>query len=364
MTTPLTLRVLVAVAGLRLGVDVGGPSLEREVRWVHATELPEPGPYLRADALVCTVGLSLTSVGACRSFASAVAAAGCAGICFGTGDVHDSIPHALLEACRTHGLALLDLPPGVPFHAVAEHVEQWRTTAADRDVARVREVEQVGQLMALVAEGLADPRALQPALGRAGLAEAVTLTVSAWPAGSVTRLLEHLPTAVLGDTGTLVFAVTATPQSARAAAESARLPCGLSGEVPARSLSRALADSRAALDLTHRGRRVVGAEELATFEGLMEQLPAAVLAPFVDQVVRPLLESDARHGTSQVETLRVFLSNDGSLQRTASEQFLHVNTVRHRLQRVHEITHRNPLRFADRVALAVALWAADHPERP
>ncbi len=92
----------------------------------------------------------------------------------------------------------------------------------------------------------------------------------------------------------------------------------------------------------------------------MEQLPAAVLAPFIDQIIRPLLESDMRHGTTQLETLRVFLRNDGSLQRTASDQFLHVNTVRHRLERVHEITCRNPFRFTDRVALAVALWAADH----
>jgi len=33
--------------------------------------------------------------------------------------------------------------------------------------------------------------------------------------------------------------------------------------------------------------------------------------------------------------------------------------VRHRLARVHELTGRNPLVFADRVALAIALWTLD-----
>lgn len=41
--------------------------------------------------------------------------------------------------------------------------------------------------------------------------------------------------------------------------------------------------------------------------------------------------------------------------------FLHVNSLRHRLTRVEELTGCNPLAFSDRVALAVALaaWDAD-----
>ena len=73
----------------------------------------------------------------------------------------------------------------------------------------------------------------------------------------------------------------------------------------------------------------------------------------------PLVASDRRLGTHHLETLRAFLRCDGSLQRTARQQYLHVNTVRHRLARVHHLTGRNPLVFADRVALAIALWALD-----
>lgn len=39
--------------------------------------------------------------------------------------------------------------------------------------------------------------------------------------------------------------------------------------------------------------------------------------------------------------------------------FLHTNTVRHRLARIHEITGRDPLNFDDQTAFAIGLRAHD-----
>ena len=120
-----------------------------------------------------------------------------------------------------------------------------------------------------------------------------------------------------------------------------------------------MSQARAALELAVAQGGTVGPEGLTTLEGLLEQQPPGRLEPFIDQLMVPLLASDHRHGTHHVQTLRAFLRCDGSLQRTAREQYLHVNTVRHRLSRVHELTGRNPLQFDERVALAIALWAMD-----
>ena len=76
-------------------------------------------------------------------------------------------------------------------------------------------------------------------------------------------------------------------------------------------------------------------------------------------VVEPLL-ADERHGRAQIDTLRAFLADDGSLQRTARHLFVHVNTVRHRLERVRDLTGRDPFTFAGRTEIAIALWAHDH----
>lgn len=47
----------------------------------------------------------------------------------------------------------------------------------------------------------------------------------------------------------------------------------------------------------------------------------------------------------------------GAVGATSRALFLHPNTLRHRLSRIEALTGRNPLRFEDRVALAIAVWA-------
>mgnify|MGYP000256380566 CR=1 FL=1 len=83
----------------------------------------------------------------------------------------------------------------------------------------------------------------------------------------------------------------------------------------------------------------------ASNESILETIMAA------DQLIGPLVVSDRRRGTEHITTLRSFVANNGSLHRTAGEQYLHVNTVRHRLTRVRELTGRDPLYFSDRVVL-------------
>ncbi len=440
-----TVRDLLAVTGLRLRLRSGeDEALDHPVRWVHSTELPDPGRYLRGGELVCTVGVSLSDEQRCRDYVRAVSAAGGAAICFGVGDVHAEVPQALLASCADLGIPLLELPAGAPFLALSEHLaDRWvwaETAVAERveelltrlldalakgcpaeqlvaitatatngqlqvldgpptslrwtgqgtpptaavrtqvglliDVARRQDAavemqrrRHVGYLLQLVGDGLAEPCALDPLLAPLGLSQG-QLTVSAWPLGAGDRLSRDLPGALVGDAGGLVLTVSASAAdpaghgSVRLAAARNGLACGLAAPGPAHELPRAVAEARAAYRFAERSGGVVGREGMTTLQALLEQQPVAVLTPFVDQLIRPLVESDWRHGTAQLQTLRVFLHNEGSLQQTAKEQFVHVNTVRHRLAGVHRLTGRDPLRFADRAAFAVALWALDRKSPP
>jgi DNA-binding PucR family transcriptional regulator len=123
---------------------------------------------------------------------------------------------------------------------------------------------------------------------------------------------------------------------------------------------RALGEARAAFDLAQRRGSLIGPDDLTTLEGLLAQQPPERLAPFVDRLLEPLLASDGRRRTSYVATLRSFLANRSSLTETARTEFLHVNTVRHRLERVRALTGRDPLDPDDRADLVIALWAHDH----
>lgn len=228
----------------------------------------------------------------------------------------------------------------------------------ERDVEESLRRERTGQLILLVGDRLADPMALRPMLEEARI-DSSQFVISAWPVGAAPLLALHLEGSLIGEAPGIALAVTRAADSASAAARVLMLPCGYSRSVELADAASAIAESRATLELSRRRGVVVGPDALTSLEGLLEQQPLDRLDPFIDQLLNPLISADELQGTNQVETLRSFLRNDGSLQRTARNQYLHVNTVRHRLTRIHQITGHDPLVFADRIALAIALWALD-----
>ncbi|HET8616558.1 MAG TPA: PucR family transcriptional regulator [Actinomycetales bacterium] len=453
----VTLGDLAAVPGLRLRwVLHAGIGASRVVRWASTTELLDPSRYLKGGELVCTVGSMLTDDSSCHQFVTALSSAGVTGLCFGTGDVHATIPAALVDACATAELPLVEAPPGAPFIAISEHLAgslvaaqatadqvrqrlvsrllaqvrtraplvdllaitgdavggrldvvteeaeaarpgredgavrvplaqpgtslRWRgegdppSTNLLEQVARVVDVsmseldieatlgrERAGQLLDLVGSGLAHPVALRPLLDAQGV-EQESMVASAWTSGAAALLVRHLPTALVGEMPNLTIAVTQGVDEVLTTAAALALPCGYGSRTSLVELGRSITEARAALTLAQRAHTPMGPESLTTLAGLLELQPPQRLRPFVDQIIQPLVECDNARRTNHVETLRTFLRLDGRLQATATELFVHVNTVRHRLTQIHEMTGRDPMVLADRMALMVALWAFDHQQ--
>ena len=79
---------------------------------------------------------------------------------------------------------------------------------------------------------------------------------------------------------------------------------------------------------------------------------------FRDRLLAPITDYDARHRTALVETLEHLCRLDGSVQATAEELFVHVNTVRKRVGRIEALTGLSPLDTRGRAAFLVALAAA------
>ena len=222
--------------------------------------------------------------------------------------------------------------------------------------------QRIGQLFALVAAGLADSAALMPELLTAGLV-GKPLTISAWPAETASLLAAHLPGALIADTPEATFVVTTGSDPVYDTARDLGLVCGHGSPVEVSQISRGIGEARATLGLARRLGKVAGPESLTTLTGLLEQQPPERLVPFIDQLIRPLLDHDKRRGSQLLTTLRTFIEQNGALQSTADLQYLHVNTVRHRLARVAVIVGRNPSDDSDRVSLSIALWAYDRSRR-
>ncbi len=444
-----SLRDLLEASGLGLAVPDSAPQdLDRTISWAHTTEMRDPARYLRGNELVCTVGISLQTPSDCRTFAESLAGAGVAGVCFGIGDGHDTVPPALLSECRRLRLPVLIASPSVPFSSVSRFVAEYelgaeiaiaratnalvpellsslrrhesarelldtagqilecyflldpgdtvdtaesespvvtvgvpglgtlgwvgrgeqpepalldliarfvRATQVQRDVESALARERVGQLLSLVERRMLLPDALSQLLDWPGFA-AGELTCSAWPAGAGALLSIAIPTALVGDAPDLCLMVAAESLDM---AEELSLPSGYSAPVPLMEIGSAIGQARIALDLARRRGHRVGPDQLSTLESLLEQLPLVQLAPFSQQLIDPLAETDRLRGTQHVRTIRAFLTAGGSLSETARDLYLHTNTVRHRLGRIQELTGRDPLNHNDLVAFAIGLRAFD-----
>jgi purine catabolism regulator len=137
----LTLRGLVRDDGLGLRVHAGAAELDRRVTWVHGTELADPTPFLEGGELLLTTGLGLPRGTDRREYVRRLAEVGAAGLGFGTGLSHDTVPCDLVDAAREMRLPLLEVPRRTPFLAISKAVS--KAIAADEyaAVARMNEAQ-------------------------------------------------------------------------------------------------------------------------------------------------------------------------------------------------------------------------------
>jgi purine catabolism regulator len=114
----LTVQGLVEEMGLDLVAGRDGAGAP--IRWVHASELPDPTPWLSGGELILTTGMQLDTAKKQRELVEKLASHHVAGLGFGTGFDHDSIPKALLEEARSQSFPVFEVPYELPFIAITE----------------------------------------------------------------------------------------------------------------------------------------------------------------------------------------------------------------------------------------------------
>ncbi|WP_336661464.1 PucR family transcriptional regulator [Leucobacter sp. USHLN154] len=222
--------------------------------------------------------------------------------------------------------------------------------------AAVEQRVRVGQLIEFVEQGLAHAGALVPELDARGLG-AGPLQVSAWPEGSADAVTKRWPQAVIGTTARTVTMITAPmPESET---QSLGLVCGYSSSVGLPQLRSAISEAWSAFTLARSRGGVAGPRDLVSLEALLEQLPTDVSRRFVERLLAPIIDADGSSRGDLLSTLRAYVAADQHVQRTADALFVHVNTVRHRLGRIREVSGRDPMTLSGLTDLRIALWAFD-----
>ncbi|KAA0097988.1 PucR family transcriptional regulator [Mycolicibacterium sp. P1-18] len=291
----LTVSSLLGDAALELSLlTPGSPgALDREVLWVHNTELPDPSPYIRPTELVLTNGLWLDTV-APAEFVAALARARATGLIFGLTAQTLSAPETLVDACRRAELPLVSVSITVPFTAITEAA------------ARIQGAARQNALTGLVRRG----NALATSIARGGGAEGVL---------EVLRHDHDLPLLVVDRLGRRL-AGNADPDADRAAAEAlSRHPPPLEVDLPGAGrasvylVEGAMGDVDAGLfclkplaDLTDTEREAIDqAARFLSLEVTKQQALQAIESRFSSELLEMILSGTARVDDVQ-DRLRAF----------------------------------------------------------
>jgi Purine catabolism regulatory protein-like family/PucR C-terminal helix-turn-helix domain/GGDEF-like domain len=132
---------------LRLLTDVAG--MDRTIRHVYTTDLPDPSRYLTPGDLVLTGLMWCRAPGDADRFVSALVRAGVSVL--GAGEALGTVPDEVIQACARHGLPLLAVPAETSFAAVTEEV--GRRLSGDRATEMTRVLGRRRLLLSAVAEG-------------------------------------------------------------------------------------------------------------------------------------------------------------------------------------------------------------------
>jgi purine catabolism regulator len=167
---PVTLAALVRQPSLGLAVHAGAGSLDREISWVHTSELVDPTPYLRGGELLLSIGMWLGRAAdraEAASYVDRLVRAGVVGLGFGVGLTHSKVPPPLVEAAVASDLPLIEVPEQTPFITISRTV--WEVLAADQYAEVTRTFSAQQELTRAAAAG-----------GEAGLVRRLAERLDGW----------------------------------------------------------------------------------------------------------------------------------------------------------------------------------------
>ena len=145
----MRVRDLLDVPDLRLRLLTSVADLDRVIKHVYTTDLPDPSRYLTQGDLVLTGMIWCRAPGDADRFVTALVKAGAAVL--GAGEALGQVPPEVIQACGRHGVTLLAVPAETSFAAVTEEV--GRRLNGDRATAMTRVLGRRRRLLSAVAEG-------------------------------------------------------------------------------------------------------------------------------------------------------------------------------------------------------------------
>jgi Purine catabolism regulatory protein-like family/PucR C-terminal helix-turn-helix domain/GGDEF-like domain len=362
----LTVGDILEVPELELTLAGGAAGAGRPLRWVHASELSDPTPWLRGGELLLTIGRPLDADPG--AFVELLAERGLAGVGLGLGFGHDRMPAAAARAADRLGFPAFEIPYHVPFIALTEAVF---TRLSD---ARVAEAERrlAGDLVDDLLAGEVGARELRRRARTLGLRGGMPLALAVLRpaedgANALARLADaaslHGPASLRdGVVAVLVEAAGDEDSERRTAELRAATGAGAAAVGRVRSdpaeLPRSYDEALYALEALPAGAGSIGTyRDLGSIQLLLSLQDERGMALFCDSALGRLVAHDADHGSALVESLRAYIEANGRWAEAAAALNVHRHTLRYRVRKIEELTGRDLSDAGDRLELWLAVRA-------
>ncbi len=161
------------------------------VRWVATSELADPSPFLEGGEVLLTTGLETRGwTGEWDGYVRRLAAVGLVAIGLSRQIVYDAAPDALVEACREHGVDLVEVPHETRYVSISRALAARLQQEEDAATRTALEAQRALTQAALRDD---DPAALVEELAAAGGMAAVVSArggLALGPFGSRPELLD------------------------------------------------------------------------------------------------------------------------------------------------------------------------------
>ena len=137
----ITVGELILLPHLQMRLVAGENGLDREITWVHTSDLPEPWAWLGAGELLLTNGTGLAPEAAEQArFVDRLAEAGASGLGIGLGMSGPPLTPALLARAGERGLPVVTVPYSMTFTTVVRAVADANAREESRQLGRVARV--------------------------------------------------------------------------------------------------------------------------------------------------------------------------------------------------------------------------------
>jgi purine catabolism regulator len=143
-----------------------------------------------------------------------------------------------------------------------------------------------------------------------------------------------------------------------------RLRIAASRKLSVGSLRRAFHEARCALEATSLSANgevpeVASHRDLGAFTLLLSLQDDEALRLYADGLLEPIERGEGEYGGELLRSLEAFIEHNGNWERAARQLYCHRHTLRYRIRKIEELTHRDLSRATDRIELWLALRARE-----